>query len=148
VPTVVRRAAMSSRLLPYPHPSVFRSSLFKNQSEAVPPVDELESLHSELLLLRQKTLERAKKASDDLKTIGESMRRAKEKAKGKAKAMDRVNRESGRTSLLHVRATKLIQSPCSCYRPSRIVYRICFGNTQRLDSRQKNTGCVLSPCHT
>ncbi|KAH0830167.1 histone acetyltransferases subunit 3-domain-containing protein [Lanmaoa asiatica] len=100
LPAVLRGAAMSSKLLPYTLPSVVRSSLFKNQSEAVPPIDELDILHSELQLLRQKTLERAKKAGDDLKTIEESMRRAKEKVKGKAKAMDRVNRERGFTPLL------------------------------------------------
>jgi len=72
----------------YPHPSVFRSSLFKNQSKTLPPVDELELLHSELLLLRQKTLERAKKASDDLKMIWGSM--------------DRINPERGCMSLSHV----------------------------------------------
>ncbi|KAG8217119.1 histone acetyltransferases subunit 3-domain-containing protein [Butyriboletus roseoflavus] len=91
---------MSSKLLSYTLPTVVRSSLFKNQSEAVPPIDELEFLHSELKLLRQKTLERAKKAGDDLKTIEEFMRRAKEKAKGKAKAIDKVNREHGFTPLL------------------------------------------------
>lgn len=85
---------MSSRLQPYTIPSAVRSSLFRSQSEAVPPLEELESLESELKVLRQKTLERAKKAGDDLKTIEESMRRAKEKAKGKAKAMERVNRDS------------------------------------------------------
>ncbi|KAF8437558.1 histone acetyltransferases subunit 3-domain-containing protein [Boletus edulis BED1] len=91
---------MSSKLQPYTLPSVARSSLFKNQPDAVPSIDELESLHSELKLLRQKTLERAKKAGDDLKTIEESMRRAREKVKGKAKAIDRVNRERGFTPLL------------------------------------------------
>ncbi|KAG9318056.1 hypothetical protein JVU11DRAFT_120 [Chiua virens] len=91
---------MSSKLQPYTTPSAVRSSLFKNQSEAVPPVDELDLLHSELQLLRQKSLERAKKAGDDIKTIEESMRRAKEKVKGKAKAMERVNRERGFTPLV------------------------------------------------
>ncbi|KAF9228852.1 hypothetical protein BS17DRAFT_840855 [Gyrodon lividus] len=86
---------MSSKLAPYPLPSVVRSSLLKNPSEAVPPLDELDLLHSELKLLRQKSLERAKKAGEDLKTIEESMRRAKEKVKGKAKAIERANRERG-----------------------------------------------------
>ncbi|KAF9239131.1 histone acetyltransferases subunit 3-domain-containing protein [Melanogaster broomeanus] len=90
---------MSSKLTPYPHPPVVRSSLLKNPSEAMPPVDELDLLHSELKLLRQKSLERAKKAGEDLKTIEESMRRAKEKVKGKAKALDKVNREHRFTSL-------------------------------------------------
>lgn len=116
---------MSSKLLPYTQPSVGRSSLFKNQSEAVPPIDELDLLHSELQLLRQKTLERAKKAGDDLKTIEESMRRAKEKVKGKAKAMDKVNRERGCTSL-HPLRVMLLMHPHSPGRSSRIIYLICF----------------------
>lgn len=112
---------MSSKLQSYTLPNVVRSSLFKNQSEAVPPIDELEALHSELQLLRQKTLERAKKAGDDLKTIEESMRRAKEKVKGKARAMDRLNRERGCTSFhprsrdnTHPRLVRLI-TPLALY---------------------------------
>ncbi|KIK96681.1 hypothetical protein PAXRUDRAFT_825704 [Paxillus rubicundulus Ve08.2h10] len=88
---------MSSKLVHYPLPLAVRSSLLKNPSESVPPVDELESLHSELKLLRQKSLERAKKAGEDLKTIEESMKRAKEKIKGKAKAIEKANRERGFT---------------------------------------------------
>ncbi|KIO05609.1 hypothetical protein M404DRAFT_8994 [Pisolithus tinctorius Marx 270] len=42
-------------------------------------------------------MERAKKAGEDLKTLEESMRRMKEKVKGKAKAMEKVNRERGFT---------------------------------------------------
>lgn len=39
------------------------------------------------------TLARSKKAGEDLKAIEESMRRMKEKEKGKAKAIDKVKRE-------------------------------------------------------
>lgn len=99
---------MSSKLLSYTPPPLVRSALFKNQSDTVPPIDELESLHSELQLLRQKSLERAKKAGDDLKTIDESMRRAREKAKGKAKAVDRANRERGCTYLHPFRSSTLL----------------------------------------
>lgn len=137
---------MSSKLQPYTLPSVVRSSLFKNQPEAVPPIDELDLLHSELQLLRQKTLERAKKAGDDLKTIEESMRRAKEKAKGKAKAMERVNRERGCTSLHSVPAMVLIHFPCPPHRSSRTIHLICLGTTKRLDSREKND--VFHPAST
>lgn len=113
---------MSSKLPSYTLPS---HPLFKSQADTVPPVDELESLHSELQLLRQKSLERAKKAGDVLKTIEESMRRAREKAKGKAKAVDRANRERGCTSFHPVRATILIHSPRLPYRSSHIIYLIC-----------------------
>ena len=43
--------------------------------------DELESLHAELHQLRQKTLERAKKAGDDLETVEESLLQAKDEVK-------------------------------------------------------------------
>jgi len=89
---------MSSKLFPYTPPTAIRSPLFKNTPDTLPPTDDLESLHNELKLLRQKSLERAKKAGEDLKTLEESMRRMKEKLKGKAKAMDKVTRERGCTS--------------------------------------------------
>ncbi|KAL0947717.1 hypothetical protein HGRIS_013802 [Hohenbuehelia grisea] len=76
---------MSSRLTAFSSPVVLRSSLVKNPPDAVPPTDELEALHAELLELRKKTLERAKKAGEDLKTIEESYRRMREREKGKAK---------------------------------------------------------------
>lgn len=90
---------MSSKLFPYTLPTAIRSPLFKNPPDTVPPTDDLESLHNELKLLRQKSLERAKKAGEDLKTLEESMRRMKEKLKGKAKAMEKVPRERGFTPL-------------------------------------------------
>ncbi|KAG2348311.1 hypothetical protein BDR05DRAFT_875071 [Suillus weaverae] len=84
---------MSSKLYPYPLPNPTPSLLFKNPSETVPPTDELEKLQAELKILRQKSLERAKRAGEDLKTIEESMRRIKEREKGKAKAVEKVKRE-------------------------------------------------------
>jgi hypothetical protein len=60
---------------------------------SVPSIEELEQLHSELKLLRQSAVARGKKASDDLRTITDLMRRMKEKEKGKAKAVDKVKRE-------------------------------------------------------
>jgi transcriptional adapter 3 len=65
------------------HP--LRSQIVKNTPDAVPPTEELETLQNDLIELRRVTLERAKKADDDLRTIEESMRRLKEKEKGKAK---------------------------------------------------------------
>lgn len=92
-----RRNAMSSLPTPYPSPAPIRSGLFKNPPESVPPTDELESLHAELKILKQKTLERAKKAGEDLRIIEESMRRIKEKEKGKARAVEKVKKERGCT---------------------------------------------------
>jgi transcriptional adapter 3 len=83
---------MSSILSPYSSPSMLLP-LFKDPPEAVPPTDELEALQAELKTLSLKTLERAKKAGNDLKTIEESMRRMKEKEKGKAKAIEKMRRE-------------------------------------------------------
>ncbi|KIJ63360.1 hypothetical protein HYDPIDRAFT_29612 [Hydnomerulius pinastri MD-312] len=91
---------MSSKLLHYHPPIAVRLPLLKNPPEAVPPTDELELLQSELKSLRKQSMERAKKAGEDLKTIEESMRRAKEKVKGKAKALERANRERGFTPVL------------------------------------------------
>jgi len=69
----------------------------KNSLDSVPPTDDLVTLHSELRELRKKSLERAKKADDDLRTIEESMRRLKEKEKGKTKAVGKTRRERGCT---------------------------------------------------
>ena len=95
----VGSAAMSSKLLPFRAPSPTRSPLFKNPPETVPPTDDLESLQAELKFLHQKSCERAKKAGEDLKTIEESMRRIKEREKGKARAVEKVKRERGCTCL-------------------------------------------------
>lgn len=84
---------MSTKLSPYTPPPPLRSALIKNVPDAIPPIDELEQLQAELKLLKQRTMERAKKAGEDLKTIEESMRRIKEKEKGKARALEKVKRE-------------------------------------------------------
>ncbi|KDQ59812.1 hypothetical protein JAAARDRAFT_175369 [Jaapia argillacea MUCL 33604] len=70
-----------------------QSPLFKNPSDSVPPTEELEVLHSQLTVLKQKALEKAKKAGNDLRYIEESMKRMKEKEKGKAKAIEKVKKE-------------------------------------------------------
>ncbi|KAH9162274.1 histone acetyltransferases subunit 3-domain-containing protein [Lactarius sanguifluus] len=84
---------MSSSLVPYPSVHPFRSQIVKNTPDTVPPTEELESLQADLIELRQQTLERAKKAGDDLRTIEESIKRLKERGKGKAKAVERMKRE-------------------------------------------------------
>ncbi|KZT74031.1 hypothetical protein DAEQUDRAFT_285768 [Daedalea quercina L-15889] len=90
---------MSPVVSPYDPLPTINSVLFRNPPDAVPPTDELESLHAELKILRERTLERAKKAGEDLKAIEESMRRLKEKEKGKAKALEKVKKERGFTPL-------------------------------------------------
>ena len=47
----------------------------------------------ELQEFKEKSIERAKKAGDDIRAIEESMRRIKEKEKGKAKALQKAERE-------------------------------------------------------
>ncbi|EPQ50614.1 hypothetical protein GLOTRDRAFT_141416 [Gloeophyllum trabeum ATCC 11539] len=84
---------MAHPLTQFASPPNLRSSLFKNPPDSVPPTDVLEELHSELKLLKTKALERAKKAEYDLRFIEESMKRMKEKEKGKAKAVDKVKKE-------------------------------------------------------
>ncbi|KAF5343538.1 hypothetical protein D9758_012935 [Tetrapyrgos nigripes] len=84
---------MSTRLALYGQPPPLRSSLFKNPPDGVPPIEELEALQAELKVLKQKSMDRAKKAGEDLKVLEESMRKMKEKEKGKQKAMEKVKRE-------------------------------------------------------
>lgn len=84
---------MASRLSTFPQSHPFRSPLVKNPPDSVPSIDELEQLQSELMAAKQRVLERRRKASMDLKTIEESIRRMTEKEKGKSKAVDKVKRE-------------------------------------------------------
>ena len=77
-------------IAPYTPPTPFRPP-----GEAVPTVDELESLQKHLEELRQQSVDRARKASDDLRTIDEAMRKLKERERGKAKATEKVKRERG-----------------------------------------------------
>ena len=84
---------MSSSLVQYPSVHPFHSQIVKNTPDTVPPTEDLGVLQAELSELRQQTLERAKKADDDLRTIEECFRRAKEREKGKAKAVERTKRE-------------------------------------------------------
>lgn len=84
---------MSSGVTPYTFPPTIRSSLLKSPTDAIPPTDDLEALQAELRALRQKTLERMKKAGDDIIAIQESFKRLKEKEKGKGKAIEKVKKE-------------------------------------------------------
>jgi transcriptional adapter 3 len=84
---------MSSLLDQYTQVHPFRPQTVKNPPDAVPPTEELELLQTDLNELRRQTLERAKKAEDDLRTIEESMRRLKEREKGKAKVVEKMKRE-------------------------------------------------------
>jgi hypothetical protein len=77
----------------YDPPPPVQSSLLKKAPDAIPPTSELEKLQDELEKLKELSLARAKKAGEDLKAIEESMKRMKEKEKGKAKAVDKVKRE-------------------------------------------------------
>ncbi|KAI0345002.1 hypothetical protein BDW22DRAFT_1326233 [Trametopsis cervina] len=90
---------MSATVTQYSFPPAIRSALLKNRPDALPPTEELDALQNELRLAKQRTLERAKKAGDDLRTIEESMRRLKEKEKGKGKAVEKVKKERGFTPL-------------------------------------------------
>ena len=92
---VTAASAMSPILASYDIPPPYRSAATKIHAESVPPTDELEKLQADLQELRQRSLARAKKAGEDLRIIEESMRRLKEKEKGKARASDKVKRERG-----------------------------------------------------
>ena len=86
---------MSSSVSPYAPLPTLRSSLYHNPPEAVPQTDELLQLQKELLEYKEKSIERVKKATDDIRAIDERMRRLKEKEKGKAKAIQKAEKERG-----------------------------------------------------
>jgi transcriptional adapter 3 len=100
---------MSPKLVSYLSPPILRSSILNNPPDNVPPTDELEALQAELKSLKQSSMERARKAREDLKTIEESMRRMKEKEKGKAKATDKVKHERDCESNLFILCIALSQ---------------------------------------
>ncbi|KAJ7765763.1 histone acetyltransferases subunit 3-domain-containing protein [Mycena metata] len=103
---------MTSKLAPFSRPEQpIRSAIFKGPPDAVPATEELEALHEELKQLKAKTLERAKKAGEDLKTIEESMRRMKEREKGKAKQIEKVKRERDYTPIPDAEDLKLLIKP-------------------------------------
>ena len=61
-----RVRAMSPVVSPYDPLPTINSALLRNPPDAVPPTDELESLHAELKLLKERTLERAKQTCGEL----------------------------------------------------------------------------------
>ncbi|KAJ3754183.1 histone acetyltransferases subunit 3-domain-containing protein [Lentinula raphanica] len=86
----------SKSFAPYPLPPPLRSSLFKNPPDGVvPPIDELEALHAELKNLKTRTMEKARRAGEDLKVLEEGMKRMKERAKkGKEReGKEKIKRE-------------------------------------------------------
>lgn len=87
---------MSSILSQYPSSPPPLSALIRDPPDVIPPIDDLEALRAELKTLQQKAYERAKKAGNDLKAIEESMRRMKEDAKGKARAIEKVRKDRAR----------------------------------------------------
>jgi len=89
---------MPAKFSSYQVPELNVSALFKNTPEAVPSVEELERIQSELKMLRQIAIERAKKAGEDLRNIEDSMRRIREREKGKLKSADKIKRERDCTS--------------------------------------------------
>ncbi|GLB35590.1 putative histone acetyltransferases subunit 3 [Lyophyllum shimeji] len=101
---------MASKLTPYYPPTPIQSVLLKKAPDSIPPTNELELLHDELRELRKMSLARSKKAGEDLKAIEESMRRMKEKEKGKAKAIDKVKRERDFSPSLEVDDAKSVSS--------------------------------------
>jgi transcriptional adapter 3 len=84
---------MSSSLVPYPSVHPFRSRIVKSTSNVIPPTEDLEVLRAELTKLLQDTLERARKADEDLRTIQESMRKLEEREESKAELVERTKRE-------------------------------------------------------
>ena len=99
---------MAAKLSSFPAYPPIQSPLLKKAPDAVPPTDELEQLCNELKLVKEKALERSKKASDDLKTIEESIRRMTEREKGKFKAIDKIKRERDCTFMLLINDLKNI----------------------------------------
>lgn len=105
---------MTSIVAQYLVPPTIRSVLLKTQPDALPPTEELDALQAELKIAKQRTLERAKKAGDDLRTIEESMRRLKEKEKGKGKAVEKIKKERGcMCSVYESDALVIAKSTCS-----------------------------------
>ncbi|KAF7323488.1 hypothetical protein HMN09_00130000 [Mycena chlorophos] len=122
--SVVSSSSTLPKLLPFSRPpSPIRSAIFKSPPDAVPSVEELQSLQGELQQLKARTLERAKKAGEDLKTIEESFRRIKEREKGKAKQaqLEKIKREQrDYTPDPEVARPRLSSQPLSCLQAPQI----------------------------
>ncbi|KAF9265930.1 hypothetical protein L218DRAFT_956900 [Marasmius fiardii PR-910] len=79
-------------LNPFPAVTPLRSSLLTQplNKDTVPPIEELESLLSELKVLKQRSVDRAKKAESDVKTAEDSFRRMKEREREKGKGREKL----------------------------------------------------------
>ena len=88
---------MSHPVLPFTTPAALESSLLRAPPDTIPTipsVDELVKAQHELVQLKAKTLERAKKAENDLKTIEVAFRKMREVLeKGKVKSSAKIKRE-------------------------------------------------------
>lgn len=84
---------MSQPLVPYTTPAPLRSRLLLEAPDGVPAISELEEAQLELKALKQKSLERARKADGDLKAIEDAIKNMREREKGKAKAVAKIKRE-------------------------------------------------------
>jgi hypothetical protein len=125
---------MASILSPYPSSPPQLSHLIRDPPDVIPSIDDLEVLQDELKRLQHKALERAKKAGNDLKAIEESMRRMKEKEKGKARAVEKVRKDRA----------------CECFRvrspiQTSDVNVVCLGLTRHPQRkwRRQPTICLL-----
>ncbi|KAF8528173.1 histone acetyltransferases subunit 3-domain-containing protein [Hysterangium stoloniferum] len=92
---------MTQLLPPYPTVSAVRSQLLTNPPSSVPPIDDLLSLQEELKALYTKSLGRARKAENDIKTLDGLYRKYKDKDrerdKGKMKEKIKIKRETTET---------------------------------------------------
>ncbi|VDB84513.1 unnamed protein product [Peniophora sp. CBMAI 1063] len=118
-------------ITPYTPPTPFRPP-----GEAVPSADELEALQRQLEDLRQQSLDRARKAGDDLRTIDEAMRKLKEKEKGKAKAAEKVKRERGFSPMSIDSETPRSSLPLANDLKSRPTMPVPVASKVSLDSRK------------
>lgn len=87
---------MSQPLVPYnTEAQPLRSQLLVAPPDPVPSVEELEATQAELKALKQRVLERARKAAGDLKIIENEMKKMRDLEKGKARALPlhKVKRE-------------------------------------------------------
>ena len=90
---------MSSSVSNYSKLPEFRSPLLNTPQDTLPQSEDLIHLQKELAEYKGKALERIKKAADDARLIEDAFRRMKEKEKGKAKAIQKAERERGCASI-------------------------------------------------
>ena len=124
---------MSQPLLPYAVPAKLQSPLLHESPDTIPPTDELEAVQNELKLLKQKSLERARKADGDLKAIEIAIKKLRAREKGKSK----VKREQSCTfnNLYLVCGPLLIQLiiVAASLSPMTFVIFAPYGSVQRMN---------------